>query len=119
MATATQTYTIDAAGKSMGRVASEAAKALMGKTRADYTPHIRSDIRVSVVNVGKIYMREKKRISKTYETFSGFPGGKRVETLSMLDARRGKGEAVRRAVKRMLPRNTLLVARLKNLSVTE
>lgn len=112
-------YTIDAAGKTLGRVASEAAKALMGKTRADYVPHVRSEVKVSVVNASKLYTREKKRKTKTYVSYSGYPGGLKKETLAMLNARMGKGEAVRRAVSRMLPRNTMRTARMKNLSVSE
>ncbi len=114
-----KTYTIDAAGKTLGRVASAAAKALMGKTRADYTPHIESGVKVTVTNASKLYVREKKRAGKVYTTYSGYPGGLKKETLSNLSARKGYGEAVRRAVKRMLPRNTMLTPRLKNLTVTE
>ncbi len=113
------THNIDAAGKTLGRVASEAAKALMGKMRADYTPNKSSGVKVTVSNAGKIYMSEKKRSGKIYTTYSGYPGGQKVESLASLNARKGKGEALRRAVKRMLPRNTMLVARLKNLTVTD
>ena len=112
------THTIDAAGKSLGRVASEAAKALMGKMRADYTPHKNSGVKVSVVNADKLHSTEKKRTQKIYTSYSGYPGGLKRESLASLNARKGKGEAIRRAVKRMLPRNTMLVARLKNLSIT-
>jgi large subunit ribosomal protein L13 len=114
-----KTYSIDAAGKTLGRVASEAAKALMGKTSADYTPHIRSDVKVSIVNTGKLYTREKKRRQKTYVSYSGYPSGLRKESLAGLNTRLGKGEAVRRAVSRMLPRNTMHTARMKNLNISE
>ena len=117
--TSTKEYNIDAAGKSLGRVASEAAKALMGKTSADYTPHIRSDVKVSISNAGKIRIRERKRLQKTYTRYSGYPGGLKKESLGHLVSRKGAAEAIRRAVKGMLPRNTMIVARLKNLSVTE
>lgn len=116
---AADTYTIDAAGRALGRVASEAAKALMGKMRADYTPNKNSGVKVTVVNVGKLYIPEKKRAGKIYTTYSGFPGGLKRESLASLGARKGKGEAIRRAVTRMLPRNTMRVARLKNLTITE
>jgi len=113
------THNIDAAGKTLGRVASEAAKALMGKMRADYTPNKSSDVKVTVENAGKLYMSEKKRAGKIYTTYSGYPGGQKVESLASLNARKGKSEALRRAVKRMLPRNTMLTSRLKNLTVIE
>jgi len=54
-------FTIDAEGKSLGRVASQAAKTLMGKTSPDYVPNIRSDVKVLIVNAGKLSMPEKKR----------------------------------------------------------
>ncbi len=112
-------HKIDAAGKALGRVASEAAKALMGKMRADYTPNKSSGVKVTVTNAGKLYIREKKRTGKIYTTYSGYPGGLKRESLASLSARKGKGEAIRRAVTRMLPRNTMRVARLKNLTITE
>ena len=49
----------------------------------------------------------------------GYPGGLKKESLSSLIGRRGASEALRKAVKGMLPRNTMLVARLKNLTVKE
>src|SRR3989344_1148492 len=119
MDTKTNTYTIDAAGRTLGRVASEAAKALMGKTRADYTPNKNSGVKVTVSNAGKLYIRERKRSRTIYTTYSGYPGGLKKESLSSLTARKGNGEAIRRAVARMLPRNTMHTPRLKNLSITE
>ncbi len=108
-------YTIDAAGRTLGRVASEAAKALMGKTSPDYTPNKRSVVKVTVTNLSKLSIREDKRTGKIYTTYSGYPGGIKRESLASLTERKGNAEAVRRAVRRMLPRNTMLTARLKNL----
>jgi len=113
------TYTIDAAGKSLGRVASEAAKALMGKMRADYTPNKSSGVKVTISNAGKLYIRERKRVGKIYTTYSGHPGGQKRESLASLTARKGHEEALRRAVARMLPRNTMHTSRMKNLAVAE
>ncbi|MBI5644966.1 50S ribosomal protein L13 [Candidatus Kaiserbacteria bacterium] len=112
-----KTFTIDAAGRSLGRVASEAAKALMGKSSADYTPNKRSEVSVTVTNASKMHRRERKRIQKIYTTYSGYPGGLKRESLASLDARK-PGEALRRAVSRMLPRNTMHTARMKKLTVT-
>lgn len=111
-------YTIDAAGKTLGRVASEAAKAAMGKTSPDYTPHIRSIVHVKIVNAGKIYMRARKRGTKGYATYSGYPSGQRVESYTALSARRGAGEPLRRAIRRMLPRNSFLNERMKNVEIS-
>ena len=71
-------YEIDAAGKAVGRVASEAAKALMGKSHADYTPHIPSVVNVIISNAGKIRITEKKRLQKKYTQYSGHPGGLKI-----------------------------------------
>lgn len=117
--TTQKTYAIDAAGKTIGRVAAEAAKALMGKSHADYTPHIPSVVKVTVSNAGKIRVGEKKRLQKKFTSYSGYPGGLKVESLGSLIGRRGKSAAVRKAVERMLPRNTMKTARLKRLTITE
>ena len=119
MADEKPTYTIDAGGKTLGRVASAAAKMLMGKTRADYTPHINSNVQVKILNASKLHSTDKKRLQKNYTTYSGYPGGIKYETLAHLNARKGNGEAIRRAVSRMLPRNTMKTSRMKNLIVTE
>lgn len=112
-------HTIDAAGKSLGRVASEAAKTLMGKTSPDYTPNKRSIVRVKIVNAKRISMRERKKVQKTYTRYTGYPGGKRTETFQMLKERRGSAAPLRKAIERMLPRNTMRVARMKSLEITE
>ena len=117
--TISQTHTIDAAGLPIGRVASQAAKALMGKLHASYTPNIRSDVKVTVKNASKMFSPEKKRAGKIYTTYSGYPGGLKKESLAHLNERKGHGESIRRAVRKMLPRNTMLTARLKNLIVTD
>jgi len=112
-------YEIDAAGRTLGRVASEAAKALMGKMRPDYTPNKRSNVRVKIVNAKKLYMRDRKKIQKIYKTYSGYPSGQRTESFQALSARRGAGEPLKRAVERMLPRNTFRTARMRNLIISD
>lgn len=112
-------YSIDATGKTIGRVAAEAARALMGKAHADYTPHIPSVVKVTISNADKVRTTEKKRLQKKYTQYSGHPGGLKVETLGSLIGRRGKGAAVRKAIERMLPRNTMKTARLKRLTITD
>jgi large subunit ribosomal protein L13 len=64
-------YTIDATGQSLGRVASEAAKVLMGKDEPDFERHIQASKTVSVVNASKLIISEKKKDQKEYITFSG------------------------------------------------
>ena len=112
-------YTIDAAGRTMGRVATEAAKMLMGKTRADYTPNVLSNTKVQILNASKLHVDERKELSQQYQTYSGYPGGQRIESLERLTARKGRGAALRLAITRMLPHNTMRVPRLKNLIISE
>ncbi len=112
-------YTIDASGRTMGRVATEVAKALMGKADADYTPHIRSVVKVTVTNAGKLRISEKKRLQKSYTRYSGYPGGLKRESLGSLVGRGGNRAALKKAIDGMLPRNTMRVARLKNLTINE
>src|SRR3989338_1170255 len=119
MKTVQNTYTIDAAGRTLGRVASEAAKALMGKMRPDYTPNKNSGVKVTITNAAKLHIRERKRAGKIYTKYSGYPGGMKRESLASLTARKGNGEALRRAIARMLPRNTMHTPRMKNITVTE
>ena len=120
MTTATEhKLTIDAAGKTLGRVATEAAKALMGKTLANYTPNIPTPVRVTISNAKKLRITEKKRLQKTYTDYSGHPGGLKTRSLSQMIARDGEGAAIRRAITRMLPRNTLRNGRLKRLVITD
>lgn len=112
-------YDIDAAGKAVGRVAAEAARALMGKAHADYTPHIPSIVNVTISNAGKIRVTEKKRLQKKFTRYSGHPGGLKIESLGSLIGRHGKSAAVRKAIERMLPRNTMRTDRLKRLVISE
>ena len=112
-------HEIDAKGKSLGRVAAEAAKALMGKMRADYTPNKLSGVKVSITNAAKLSMREKKLSEKSYHSYSGYPGGFRTESLRAMNTRKGHASALTIAITRMLPRNSMRTARLKNLSISE
>ncbi len=112
----TTAYEINAAGKSLGRVAAEAAKMLMGKTSADYTPNIRSDVKVTISNVSKLTTREKKLVQTKFTRYTGYPGG--LKTLSLQQLNETKpGEALRRAIERMMPRNTFRTERMKNLTI--
>ena len=114
--TQSKKYEIDAAGKSLGRVAAEAAKILMGKTNADYTPNIRSDVKVVISNVSKITVREKKAVQTKFTRYSGYPGGFKIESLQQMNNRK-PGESLRRAIEKMMPRNTFRTERLKNLTI--
>ncbi|HEY4494554.1 MAG TPA: uL13 family ribosomal protein [Candidatus Paceibacterota bacterium] len=112
-------YIIDAQGKRMGRVASEAANLLMGKNSTKYSRNIAPVVEVSIVNCNKAYISTKKKEDKKYVTFTGFRGGINTEKLGDLIARKGITEAFKRAVYRMLPSNSLRKTMMKNLIITE
>lgn len=114
--TTARTYEINAAGKSLGRVAAQAAKMLMGKTSADYTPNVRSDVKVRITNAAKIATREKKAVQTKFTRYTGYPGGLKTVSLQQLNEKK-PGEALRRAIERMMPRNTFRAERMKNLTI--
>lgn len=114
----TREYTIDAAGKRLGKVATEAAHVLLGKDQVDFAKHLATEVIVKIENASKLDINEK-RANEEFQTYSGYPGGRKIETLGHLASRRGYSEVVRRVVGGMLPKNKLHKVRMKNLVVTE
>ncbi len=114
----TTQYTIDATGKRLGRIATEAASVLNGKTTTTFARHTVAPVTVTIENVSKLDISEKKA-KEIYQTYSGYPGGRKVETLDHLAKRRGYAEVVRRTIAGMLPDNKLKKPLLKNLIITE
>jgi len=111
-------YTIDAKGKRLGRVATEAAHVLLGKDQPDFAKNLVAPVTVTITNASGLDISEK-RAEEEFQTYSGYPGGQKIETLGHLAGRRGYGEVVRRVVKGMLPKNKLRDPRMKNLIVSE
>lgn len=111
--------TIDATGKTLGRVASAAAKALLGKHKTNFVKHLVRGEEVTIVHGGKVRLSGSKERTKEYLRYSGYPGGQKKETFAMLAKRRGRGEAIRRAVLRMLPKNRLQMRRIKLLTIKD
>ena len=112
-------YTIDAQNKKLGRLASEAAILLMGKNRADFARNTVADAKVKIVNAGKIFVTNKKMDSKIYKNYSGYPGGLKETSMKKVVAVKGMKEALRIAIKGMLPTNKLRPRIMKNLTITE
>ena len=110
-------HTIDASGKKFGRVASEAAKVLMGKTTPHYVPNKFTGTTVKIVHAEALAITERKAVDIEYKRYSGYPSGQRVETLKALRERRGIEVALRKTIERMLPRNTLRRTRMKHLVI--
>ena len=107
---------VDANGLTLGRLATQIADALRGKTKPEYTPHIDTGDFVVVVNAEKIAVTGNKRADKKYYRHSGYPGGLKERTLNEMLERRPE-EVIRHAVKGMLPRNRLGRKQLTKLKV--
>jgi large subunit ribosomal protein L13 len=114
----TKTFTIDATGKRLGIVATQAATMLMGKTDPSFAKHIIADVKVIIENASKLDVPEKKG-GEIYQSFSGYPGGRKEETLSHLAKRRGFNEVLRRTIGGMLPNNKHKKPLLLKLTITE
>lgn len=99
-------YVIDAEGHTLGRLSSEIAKILRGKTKPIYTPHIDTGDYVIVVNADKIKVTGKKLEQKIYYNHSDYVGGMRETTLKELMDKKPT-EALSLAVKGMLPKGPL------------
>jgi large subunit ribosomal protein L13 len=112
-------YTIDATNKKLGRIATEAAALLSGKSDVNYAPNRVSDVKVTIENASKIDLSESRKNDDTYSTYSGYPGGLRYETRGHLIDRRGYGEMFMRTIRGMLPRNKLRSHMLKNLTIKD
>ncbi len=110
-------YTIDAQGKKIGRIASEAASCLMGKKTVTFAKNTVAEASVEIINAEKADVIAKKKVSDKYVTYTGHRGGLNSETLGELVNRRGMTEVFRRAVYRMLPDNKLRDLRMKNLTI--
>ena len=107
---------VDADGQTLGRLATEIADVLRGKHKPVYTPHVDTGDFVVVVNAEKVRVTGKKLEQKIYYRHSGYPGGLRQRTLAEQLERRPE-EAIRRAVRGMLPKNKLAAAQLRKLKV--
>lgn len=110
---------IDAKGKKLGRIASQAASFLIGKNLTSQQRNAIPDVSVKVANVSKLQIDHKKKKEKSYASFSGYPGGLKKENMEKLIARKGFGEILKLAIYGMLPSNKLRSKMMKNLIITE
>ncbi len=99
-------FVVDAAGKPLGRLASQIATVLRGKHKPTYTPHEDAGDFVVVVNADKIRLTGNKLDKKFYYSHSGIPGGFQAESYRHLFARKPTFP-IEKAVKGMLPKNVL------------
>ena len=108
-------YVVDASGQTLGRLASQVARRLMGKENPKYTPFLDTGDHVIVVNADKLKITGMKAEQKVYQRYTGYPGGLRTEDFKKRLARRPE-MIVEQAVLRMLPKSKLgrqMISKLK------
>lgn len=99
-------YVVDGTNQTVGRMCARIAAVLRGKNKAYYTPHVDCGDYVIVTNCDKVVFTGNKLDEKIYDTFSGYPGGRKEETARSIIKRRPE-VVVERAIKGMLPKNRL------------
>ena len=109
-------HVVDADGLVLGRVATEVARILRGKHKPIFAPHMDTGDHVIIVNCDKIVLTAGKAEKKLSYRHSGYPGGLRSTSYTELLAKKPQ-EAVRKAVKGMLPKNRLGAQMLTKLKV--
>ena len=109
-------YLVDATGQTLGRLASQIARLLMGKHKPNYTPGVDMGDFVVVINAERIRVTGRKLDQKIYYRHSGYPGGLKETTLREMLAKHPE-RVLYLAVKRMLPKTRLGRKQLKRLKV--
>ncbi|HET9406561.1 MAG TPA: 50S ribosomal protein L13 [Candidatus Sulfotelmatobacter sp.] len=108
-------YVVDANGQTLGRLASQVSRILMGKENPRYTPFLDTGDHVIVINAEKVRTTGAKAEQKVYQHYTGYPGGLRTEEFKKRTARRPEA-IIEDAVKRMLPKTKLgrhMISKLK------
>ena len=100
-------FVVDATDQVLGRLASRLATVLRGKHRAIFTPHVDTGDYVIVVNAEKVRLTGRKREQKIYYRHTGYTGHLKQITAGKLLAGPHADRVVRRAVRGMLPKNSL------------
>ena len=109
-------YVIDAEGVALGRLATKVATVLKGKNKATYTPHVDCGDFVIVINAEKVKLTGNKLNDKMYYNHSGYVGGLRERNAKTMIEKYPE-EMIERAVKGMLPKNSLGAQMYKKLFV--
>lgn len=107
-------YTIDAKGKSLGRIATEVATIVLGKNDPNYAPNVVTKNFVSIKNIDKATVIERKMLSKTHYTHSGYLGSLKSKSYKQMYEENPKSLFML-VVKRMIPDNRLRGERLKRI----
>ena len=114
-----ETKIVDASGRTLGRVATEVAMSLMGKTKATFQRHIYSGLPVTVINASKLKITNKKLESIYHTQYSGYPGGLKILKGTETKEKKGLKELIRLATYQMLPGNKLRREMMKHLKIED
>jgi len=109
-------HLVDVKGKILGRIVPEIVKYLQGKNKSNYVDYLDMGDNVVVINAKKIEVTGNKDKTKTYSSYSGYPGGLKVESFASL-MKKNPGEIIRHAVSGMLPKNKFRSLRLSRLFI--
>ena len=114
-------YLVDATDMVLGRLSTQIASILRGKNKPYFSPHLDTGDYVVVINAEKVRLTGNKESSKTYQRYSGYPGGRtEIPFKKMLEQK--PEEIILHAVKGMLPKNILgrqIIKKLKVYAGTE
>ena len=99
-------WLVDAEGQTLGRLATQIAALLRGKTKPEFTPNVDTGDFVIVVNAEKVKLTGKKELQKVYRRHSGIPGGFKTETVQQVRQKRPV-KIVENAIRGMIPHTTL------------
>ena len=109
-------YVIDAEGQTLGRLATEIARILRGKSKPQYTPHVDVGDFVVVINADRVVVTGKKAEQKVYRRHSGYPGGMKETTYErMMESK--PTEILRKAVYGMMPKTRLARQQFRKLKI--
>ena len=111
--------TIDASGKTLGRLCTEIAAILLAKNSTSFAKNAVAQVEVEVINAKKLVVTGDKMKTKTHKRFSLYPGGLKTPSWELVAAKKGYGELIKHAVEGMLPKNSLAKGRMKNLKINE
>ncbi len=109
-------YIVDAEGKTLGRLASEIARRLRGKHKAEYTPHVDTGDYIVVVNAEKVHVTGNKAKGKIYYRHTGYIGNLKSASFEKMIAKSPE-EVLKLAVKGMLPKGPLGRAMARKMKV--
>ena len=109
-------YVVDATGLVLGRMATQIAMRLRGKDKAIFTPHLDCGDFVVVINAEKVVLTGRKSTDKTYENYSGYMSGRKIQTADVV-RQKNPTRIIRDAVWGMMPKGRLGREQFKKLKV--